>query len=60
MNIWDFFDKHTILAFLIICSAYYVVVRFFRLVMVACCGWPTAHLMDADGDIVHPKPEVGE
>jgi hypothetical protein len=19
-------------------------------------GWPTANLMDADGDIVHPKP----
>lgn len=21
-------------------------------------GWPTAHLMDADGDIVHPKPRA--
>ena len=31
--------------------------RVLRTIKVLFRGWPTAHLMDADGNIVHPKKE---
>lgn len=33
--------------------------RMLRAVMVICRGYPTSPLMDADGDIVHPKAIPG-
>tara|TARA_Y100000815_G_scaffold7325_1_gene6964 strand:- start:910 stop:1149 length:240 start_codon:yes stop_codon:yes gene_type:complete len=30
--------------------------RFLRHRNIKAHGWPSSHLMDADGDIVHPKP----
>ena len=32
-----------------------VITRIYRVIMVCARGWPTAPLMDADGDIVHPE-----
>lgn len=31
--------------------------RWLRSRNIAAQGWPSAHLMDADGDIVHPKKD---
>ncbi len=64
MNIWEFFDKHDITAFIAICLALTGAAKCvmeliclcklpFRSYMVAKKGWPTI-FMDADGDIHYP------
>jgi hypothetical protein len=66
MTVWEFANNNPFSAFCIaLCAAYavtwfpYSVVlifrRYYRHKMVIAHGWPTAKLMDADGDIVHPK-----
>lgn len=63
-----FADKNPVTAFFIALIAAYVITwfpysiylmvcRYFRYRMVREHGWPTAPLMDADGDIVHPRQE---
>lgn len=52
-EILTFAGGHPVLAFFVICSAYYLlrylIVRCFRTMNVVCRGWPPSHL-DADGD----------
>lgn len=66
--ILQFANEHWFLAFLVICSVYYllkymmvipfrIINRFFRSRNIKHHGWPTNPLMDADGDIIHPKSE---
>lgn len=59
MSFWDFCSKHWILAFFMLCAAYYLarclVVRVTRTINVTSRGWPPSHL-DADGDW-KPEPE---
>lgn len=31
-------------------------IRTYRFIVILCRGWPTNSLMDADGDIIVPKP----
>ncbi|MBP3954365.1 hypothetical protein J8F10_03515 [Gemmata sp. G18] len=59
MTIWTFFDSHCFLAFLALCSTYYLCVRLIRMVMVLARGWPTPPL-DADGEVVRPEKPEGE
>lgn len=64
---WIFADHHPYIAFFALCVAAGTITaplrwswmaynRFLRSKNIAARGWPTAPLMDADGDIVHPKP----
>lgn len=68
MSIWDFMDKHWFVALVLICVtggtitaparyAFLAWNRHCRSKNIALRGWPTNPLMDADGDIVHPKTE---
>ncbi len=52
-----FMSESPFLGFLIICSAYYILARSLRCIQIAIRGWPANPLMDADGDIVHPKKD---
>jgi len=56
---WPWAMEHWFLAFLLLYVAIVMsaklVSRTYRLIMVLVRGWPKAPLMDADGDVVHPK-----
>ncbi len=52
-----FMGEQWFFGFLIICSIYYLLARLMRCIQISLRGWPTAPLMDADGDIVHPKKD---
>ena len=47
----------TVIILLSVHMPFKIVSRAFRMIMVCTRGWPTMPLMDADGDIVHPKKE---
>lgn len=61
MGFWPWVTEHWFLAFLLFFTAISMsgtlISRTYRLIMVLVRGWPTAPLMDADGDIVHPNNE---
>lgn len=60
MTMWEFFDNHWFIAFLAICFAYGIIVRFLRLPTLLLHGWPKNPNMDADGDIKYPdEPTKG-
>lgn len=56
---WQWATVHWFLTFLVasavISGIFRTINRVLRTVKVIARGWPTAPLMDADGDIVHPE-----
>jgi len=56
---WQWAGEHyflaTIVALSLLSAVRFIIWRTIRVIGVVARGWPTAHLMDADGDIVHPK-----
>lgn len=61
MTYLSWIGEHPFLSFALFLIAENLILRLacrtYRLIMVALRGWPTAPLMDADGDIVHPPKE---
>jgi hypothetical protein len=61
MNAWQFMSESPWLTFfllwLVVHHIALVLNRIIRHFNIRKAGWPTAPLMDADGDIIHPKDE---
>lgn len=64
MNMWQFMSDSPILTFFITViiahNLAWVINRIIRHLNIRSAGWPSAPLMDADGDIVHPKEDDDE
>lgn len=62
MSMWEWAGQNSVvfavLAYLVFVGVERITKRFLRAVMVVSRGWPEGPHMDADGDIVYPKPKA--